>query len=120
MKVILDPKACYRIYLDIKDTCSAGKTAKLHEVLCNNLYDFERKIIDRVQTVRSHEVEILQLTDLLVGAVSYINRGLTTSPAKMALVERMRERSRYDLTRTNLILEHKVNVFVWQASEPQG
>ena len=120
LKVILDPKACYRIYLDIKDTRSADKTTKLHEVLCNNLYDFDCRIIERVQTVRSHEVEILQLTDLLAGAISYVNRGLNASPAKVALVNRAKERSGYTLTQTNLILESKVNMFVWQATDRQA
>ncbi|MBI5416690.1 DUF3800 domain-containing protein [Candidatus Poribacteria bacterium] len=63
----------YRIYLDVKDTCSSQKVKKLHEVLCNKNYDFSRDIIERVQTIRSHEVEILQLTDLLIGAISYIS-----------------------------------------------
>jgi len=120
LKVILDPKACYRIYLDIKDTHSAAKIAKLHDVLCNNLYDFQRHIIERVQTVRSHEVELLQLADLLVGIVSYVNRGLSSNAAKVALVERMRKRSSYSLTKTNLLRESKVNLFVWQASETQA
>jgi hypothetical protein len=120
LKAILDPGACYRIYVDIKDTRSADKIAKLHDVLCNNIYDFERQIIERVQTVRSHEVEPLQLADLLVGIVSYVNRGLSNNSAKVALVERMRERSGYNLTRTNLLRESKVNLFVWQALEIQG
>jgi len=120
LKVILDPEACYRIYLDIKDTHSATKVTKLHDVLCNNMYDFERQIIERVQTVRSHEVEPLQLADLLAGIVSYVNRGLSSNSAKVALVERMRKRSGYSLTRTNLLRESKVNLFVWQATEVQG
>ncbi len=117
LKVILSPQASYRIYLDIKDTRSAAKIAKLHEVLSNNMYDFSRKIIERVQAVRSHEVEILQLTDLLVGAVSYANRGLRGNAGKNALVARMRERSQYSLTRTTLLREEKVNLFNWHASE---
>jgi hypothetical protein len=120
LKVILDPTACYHIYLDIKDTRSADKIAKLHDVLCNNLYDFQREIIERVQTIRSHEVETLQLADLLIGIISYINRGLTGSPAKNALVDRMQQRSVYSLTKTNLYLENKVNIFIWHASEQQG
>jgi len=120
LKAILDPQSRYRIYVDIKDTRSATKIAKLHDVLCNNIYDFERQIIERVQTVRSHEVEPLQLTDLLVGIVSYVNRGLSSNSAKVALVERMRKRSGYNLTRTNLLRESKVNLFVWQALEIQG
>ena len=120
LKVILDPQSCYRIYLDIKDTRSAAKISKLHDVLCNNIYDFQRQIIEPVQTVRSHEVEILQLTDLLIGAVSYVNRGLHMNAAKLAVVERMRERSGYSLTKTTLLRENKVNLFMWQATERQA
>jgi hypothetical protein len=116
LKVIFTPRAHYRIYLDIKDTRSAGKVAKLHNVLCNNLYDFSRTIIERVQNVRSHEVEILQVADLLIGAVSYKNRGLSGNTGKEALVARMKERSRYCLTKTTLLREDKVNLFCWHAS----
>lgn len=116
LKVILSPEASYRIYLDIKDTQSADKVAQLHEVLSNEKYDFRREIVERVQTVRSHEVEILQLADLLIGIISYANRGLSTSAAKLALVERMRQRSGYRLTRTTLLRESKVNLFCWHAS----
>jgi hypothetical protein len=120
LKVILYPDARYRIYLDYKDTQGATKVEKLHEVLCNNMYDFSRRIIERVQLVRSQEVEILQLADLLIGTVSYVNRGLSTSTAKLRLVDRMRERSGYKLTQTTLLWENKVNLFRWHASEVRG
>jgi hypothetical protein len=119
LKVILDPDAKYRIYLDYKDTRGAAKVAKLHDVLCNNMYDFSRDIIERVQLVRSYEVEILQLADLLIGAVSYVNRNLSTSTAKRRLIDRMRKRSGYTLTRTTLLREDKVNLFRWRATEAQ-
>ncbi len=115
LKVLLEPHTEYRIYLDIKDTRSAEKVRDLHNVLCNNMYDFEYKIIKRIQTIRSHEVEQLQLADLLLGIISYANRGLKTSPGKSALVERMRERSNYSLTKTTLLREDKVNLFRWEA-----
>jgi len=115
LKVILFPHSRYRIYLDIKDTRGKRKVEQLHEVLSNNMYDFRREIIERVQTVRSHEVEQLQLSDLLIGAVTYANRGLQTSDAKLALVQRMRERSGYRLTSKTLYMESKVNLFIWQA-----
>jgi len=117
LKVIFSPEAHYRIYLDIKDTRSAAKVAKLHEVLCNNMYDFKRQIIERVQAVRSHEVELLQIADLLIGAVSYVNRNISTSDVKLALVVRMQKRSQYELTRTTLLLEKKVNLFRWHPEE---
>lgn len=113
LKAILRPDARYRVYLDAKDTRSAFKVAKLREVLANSVYDFSPEVVERVQTVRAREVAILQLADLLTGAVSYANRALAGSPAKVALVERMRERSGYTLRRTTLYREDKVNVFVW-------
>ncbi len=117
LKVILDPASTYHIFLDIKDTRSARKVAKLHEVLTNSMYDFSRSIVHNLQNVHSHEVELLQLCDLLIGAVSYVNRGLTGSPAKQELVRRMRERSGYKLTWTTLLKEEKVNLFRWKAGD---
>lgn len=115
LKVLLVPQAEYRIYLDIKDTRGADKIKELHDVLCNNMYDFERKIIRRVQTIRSHEVEQLQLADLLIGIISYANRSLETNLGKLTLVERMRHRSGYNLTKSTLLREDKVNLFRWEA-----
>ncbi len=120
LKVIFRPDARYRVYLDIKDTRGAEKTAKLHEVLCNNMYDFSRNVIERLQLVHSHEIEQLQLADLLIGAVSYLNRGLHGNQAKEALVARVQERSGYSLLKTTLYREEKVNLFRWQANEVQG
>jgi len=116
LKVILDPKAQYFIYLDIKDTRGATKVAKLGDVLCNNMYDFSRTVIKRVQVVHSGEVEQIQLVDLLIGGVAYANRGLATNSAKVQLVQRIRERSGYSLTASTLLRESKVNVFRWQAA----
>lgn len=116
LKVIFSPKSRYRVYLDIKDTRGAQKAAKLHEVLCNNMYDFSRQIVERLQLVHSHEIEQLQLADLLIGAVSYVNRELSGNAGKLALIERIRQRSEYDLTRTTLLREEKFNLFRWQAS----
>ncbi len=120
LKVILSPDACYRIYIDIKDTLGAVKVAKLHDVLSNNMYDFSKEIIERVQLVRSHEIEQLQLTDLLTGVISYANRGLRGNAAKEALVQRTMARSHYSLRRTTLLRENKVNLFSWHATEAQA
>lgn len=117
LKTILNPKDQYRIYLDIKDTQGGSKVAKLHEVLSNNLYDFSRSIIERIQIVRSNEVEQIQLADLLIGVISYANRGLSSNQAKLVLVETMRTLSGYRLTYTTLLREEKVNLFRWHALE---
>jgi hypothetical protein len=120
IKILLGPKDEYRIFLDIKDTRSSAKVAKLHDVLCNNMYDFRREILRQIQTVRSHEVQILQLCDILLGAVSYANRDLHTSRAKERLVERIKQRSGYNLRHTTLYGESKFNLFVWRPSETRA
>lgn len=114
LKATLKPQAKYRIFVDIKDTRSAEKVTHLRDVLCNNLLDFDRQVIELMQTVRSHEVELLQLADMLIGAVAYANRGLGDTKAKPALIERIRHRSKYSLTKTTLLKEDKFNVFVWR------
>src|SRR5438034_8348358 len=91
LKVLLSPTDEFRIYLDIKDTKSSEKTANLHEVLCNSMYDFEHKIITRIQIIRSHEVEQLQLTDLLIGIVSYANRKHDTNTSKLDIVKKIQQ-----------------------------
>lgn len=117
LKALFHPQAHYRIYLDIKDTRSGDKVRQLHDVLCNSNYDFKRQIIERVQTVRSHEIEQLQLVDLLIGCVLSANRNHQESPAKRQLVEKMKRLSGYELTKTTLVCEKKVNIFCWSARE---
>ena len=113
LKTIINPKDQYNIYIDIKDTRGADKLEKLHEVLCNSHYDFDRSIIKKIQLVRSHEIELQQVADLLIGAVSYLHRGLEDSATKLKLIERTRERSGYCLTKTTFYKEDKFNVFIW-------
>lgn len=120
LKAILSPEHQYRVFLDIKDTRGAAKVRKLHDVLCHNMYDFNRQILEDVQQVRSHDVEQLQIADLLIGAITYANRDLHASPAKSALVERVRKRSRYHLTRSTLLGERKFNIFRWVPGEDGG
>lgn len=115
LEPLMSPDTRSRIYLDKKDTRSACKVAKLHDVLCNSLYDFNRAIIDRVQVVESHAVEQLQMADLLIGAVCYVHRNLTTSTAKNTLVERIRQRTGFSLKRPTLLQETKFNIFVWHS-----
>lgn len=111
---MIQPGAAFRIYLDKKDTRSARKVRKLHDVLCNDRLDFDHEIIEWVQVIESHAVEQMQLADLLMGAVGYVNRGLEGNAGKLALIDRIKERSRYDLSRSTLLRETKFNLFKWQ------
>lgn len=117
LRHILNPKATFRVFIDIKDTCSEQKRCHLRDVLCNNMFDFSREIVGPVQPVRSFEVQQIQLADVLIGALNYANRGLEQSEAKLAVVKEIQKRSGYSLTRSTLLMERKFNLFHWT---PQG
>lgn len=114
LKVIFEPSQQYAIYLDIKDTQSQDMVNGLHECLCNSQYDFNRETIQKIQQIRSHESELIQLADLLIGALSHLHRGVQTSPAKQALIANIKERSGYSLLQNTWYRESKFNLLVWR------
>jgi hypothetical protein len=103
------------IYLDIKDTKGARKVRKLREVLSNDIYDFNMESIKNVQNINSKESEILQLADILIGAISYLNRNENEksnfSNSKMKLIELISNKSGYNLKKTTFLSEEKFNLF---------
>ena len=114
---IIDPQHNYRIYLDIKDTRSEEKRKKLEQILRNSRHDRTGKIIDRVQQIRSHESPLMQLTDLLIGAIAYHNRSLPKRPAKLAVIERIQARSGKSMGDTTWLREPKFNLLRWKGRE---
>lgn len=116
LKAIFIPECEYHVYIDIKDTNGGGKIDKLHKTLCNSKLDFDREMIKNLQLVKSDEVELVQLADLLIGAMSYASRGLNTSEAKNEIVKKIKEKTGFSLASSTLIREDKFNIFIWQAS----
>ncbi len=114
LRTIFYPDSYYDIYIDIKDIQGEKKVQSLRTILCNSRYDFDKKMIRNIQQVRSHEVELIQLADLLAGAVCYLHRGLKTSATKLGLIERIQQRSGYSLLKSTLYKEDKTNVFIWE------
>lgn len=114
LKIIISPHDTYNIFLDIKDTQGFEKINKLHEVISNAHYDFSQTIVKNIQEVRSEEVSLLQITDLLIGAMSYFHRQLETSKAKLELIRLIKKRSNYSLLKSTLPNERKFNYFIWR------
>ncbi len=115
LKVILDPLQNYYIYMDYKDTKGNKRIRKLHEVLSNNYYDFSRSIIKKIQLVKSHQVQLIQLTDILIGSLSYLHRNLDSNEGKLKVINRIKKRSKYSLFHTTLYREQKFNLLIWQS-----
>ena len=71
--------------------------------------------IKNVQTINSKESELLQLADILIGAVSFLNRNenkkANYSQAKMALIREISKFSGYNLRQSTFLSEEKFNLF---------
>ena len=124
---VIDPEQRYNIYLDIKDTRSEERRKKLEEVLRSSRYDRVGTIIRRVQQIRSHESELMQLADLFIGAIGYHHRcqwgDLAERPepgnqGKTAIVKRIQKRSGKSLEDSTWLRESKLNILRWQPKEP--
>lgn len=113
---IINPLNEYQILIDIKDTRGGKRINKLREVLCNNKYDFKREVIKQIGQINSQESEILQLADLMNGALGFYHRGLCDLPGankgKILLVEELKKK--HNLDRNTARNEQKFNLFIWR------
>ena len=102
------------VFIDIKDTNSILKVNKLKSILEKNTQT--NKHIKNIQQIRSHENSIMQLADLLIGAIAYKNREIRSSTARTRLCNLISDRAKHDLksnTRYNAI---KFNIFKMELS----
>ena len=107
-----------------KDTRSEQKRRLLENVLRNSRCDSVGQIIEKVQQIRSHESEILQLADLLLGAVGYHCRNQTGdlknqngNSGKLKVIRRIQRRSGKSLSYTTWLCEPKFNLLIWQGNK---
>ncbi len=80
---------------------------------------FYEETVKNIQLLRSDQVQIMQLTDLLIGAVAYANRGLNGSDAKLNLISYIEERSGRSLRMNSPKSETRFNIFQWLPREVQ-
>jgi hypothetical protein len=110
----------YKICLDRKDTLGKQKIDKLREVLCSAEYDFEQKIINEVREVHSDQVQMVQLVDLIIGAIQFNLSSKDPekeSKAKRQVVDHLKKKSKLTLTTNTLPSEPKLNLFFWAGKE---
>ena len=100
----------FDIYVDIKDTKGGAKALKLKNYLNSH---YGKKVVEKIQIIRSDEVAIIQLTDVLIGALSYKHRGLESSEAKCRVIKYFEEKSRQNLLLSCPYSNKKTNWFVW-------
>lgn len=111
---MIAPSNEYRIFIDIKDTKGGPKVKKLHEVLCNYKYDFKHKVIRDIKQINSKESEILQITDLFIGALGFKNRKIKNLNAKSEIVEYIESKYQIKMNKKTSRNEEKFNIFIWE------
>lgn len=67
----LKPNKHINIFIDYKDTKGGQRAKKLNEVIHNSFYG---QINCEFTIIQSHESQIMQLTDMIIGAIGYKNR----------------------------------------------
>jgi len=102
----IDMEYTYNIYLDIKDTCSHLKNKKLREIL-----NVQYGNIRNLQFIHSHESVLLQLTDVIMGALNYYLRGEIKVTAKMKIIEKIKKYSNRPLDCSTPRSSEKFNLF---------
>ncbi len=104
----------YSLYLDIKDTKSNLKVQELQRIL--NIASVEDVFaVSKAQQIRSHEVELMQLVDILIGALSYTHRSLTSNEGKKKVIEIIENSiGENEILTSSAKNEDKFNVLVWR------
>lgn len=114
LKVIFEPSSYYNIYLDIKDTNSQQRINILQQCLNNYINKtYCKNLIKKVQHVKSHEVQIMQITDLLIGAIAYDYQYNKKNKTKEEIINIIKNSSGYDFKQTTLLREQKFNLLLF-------
>lgn len=105
----IEPFNRYHIFLDLKTNRLNNRINTLKEVLRNSSIASE---ITDVQALPSKDLDLLQLADILIGAVGYHFHGLNTSTAKNTILQEIEAHIGHPITPTNHA-EEKFNIFLF-------
>lgn len=102
----IHPEHSYNIFIDIKDTYSYLKAKSLKRYL-----ERDYSNIRNLQVIKSYESELMQLADVLIGALNYRIRGLNKVTAKNNIIEKIEKHCGKPLTQRTPKDEDKFNLF---------
>lgn len=117
LKYIIIPGNSYNVYPDIKDTNSYYYHQIMLEYLRLKMADTNKKTIKKVQPIRSYEAPILQINDILIGALSYHYRGLSKNSIKLNIVNEINKLYQNDFDVSSYYSNTKFNIFIWRSRD---
>lgn len=112
LSVVIRGRADYNLYLDMKDTKSHLKVLELKRIL--NIASVEDVSVQKAQQIRSNEVEVMQLVDILIGALSYKNRSLSQNEGKVMVIDTIENSIGERMMASSPLAEQKFNVLIWK------
>jgi hypothetical protein len=113
---VLEADSQYKVYFDYKDKIGMERIQILKSCLMSKKHlSTNNFVCDQVQ---SYESQMIQLADLLIGAVGYKSRGVYTSDTKKELVDVLENRLLIDISQTTLMNFTKFSVLRWTPSMP--
>ena len=77
--------------------------------------DTNKKTIKKVQPIRSYEAPILQINDILIGALSYYYRGLSENRIKLTIVNEINKFYQNSFDVSSYYNNTKFNIFIWRS-----
>lgn len=101
----LQLKTTYNLYLDIKDTRSQDKLVRLKAMLNT------KGNVRNIQFIKSYESYLMQIADVMMGAINYHIRGLNTVTAKNRIIEKIQANANINLKRSTPKEAEKFNLF---------
>ncbi len=117
LKYIIIPGNSYNIYPDIKDTNSYYYHQVMLDYLRIKMSDTNKKTIKKVQPIRSYEAPILQINDILIGALSYYYRNLSGNSVKLNIINEIKKLYQNDFNTSSYYSNTKFNIFIWRSRD---
>lgn len=111
LKFVMKSDDNYNIYFDRKDDKQSKQLERLSRYLSVKIPISQKQM--KMQLILSHESQLMQVSDILTGAVSYKNRGMETSEAKLSIVQKLEKKLQMNLDDSSPYRASKFNVFCW-------
>ncbi len=107
-----------KIYVDEKDTHNSQRIKNLTKILKKTFYDFDNDKILPIQVIKSNEIQIMQLTDILTGAISYsLNNKEKLNLGKVNLLSIIENNINYKIDKKQNFHGLKFDLFFFKRAE---
>jgi hypothetical protein len=87
------------------------------EYLRIKMSDLNKKTIKKVQPIRSYEAPILQINDILIGALSYYYRNLSSNSVKLNIINEINKLYQNSFNTSSNYNNTKFNIFIWKSRD---